>query len=61
MLTIDGATSFLQLMDVQNVLKMRISVQTGVRGNSNTAQDGRIVTDSEGFILTFLCVRIEMN
>ena len=34
--TIDGVTSFLQLMDVQNVRKKRVLVQTRVTGNSNT-------------------------
>ena len=35
-LTIDGVTSFLQLMGVQNVRKNTRSVQTIVTGNSNT-------------------------
>ena len=34
-LTIDGVTSFLQLLDVQNVRKIRVSVQTKVAGISN--------------------------
>ena len=35
-LTIDGVTAFLQLMDVQNVRKIRVSGETRVTGNSNT-------------------------
>ena len=50
-LTIDGVTSFLQLMDVQKYVKIRISVQIRVTGNSqNFFQDCRIIVDSELFV-----------
>ena len=35
-LTIDGLTSFLLLLDVQNVRKMLVSVLTRVGGNSDS-------------------------
>ena len=44
-LTIDDITSFLQLMDIQNISK------TKVTGNSKySVQDGGIVIDPEGFV-----------
>ena len=46
-LTIDGATSFFkQLMNVQNIINIHVSVQTRVTRNSNTGGidiDGRIL------------------
>ena len=35
-LTIDGVTSFLQLLDVHNYVKIRIAVQTRVAGKSDS-------------------------
>ena len=36
MLTIDSVTSFLQLLDVQNVVKVGVSVKARVGGNSDS-------------------------
>ena len=35
-LTIDDITLFLQLLDVQNIRKICVSIQTRVMGNSNS-------------------------
>ena len=57
MLTIDGVTSFLQLLDGQNVCKnTRFSLN---KSFWQCVQDGGIVIDYEVFI--FLYVRIELN
>ena len=63
-LTLDGITSFLQLLDVQSVRKnARFSLKKSCGKFLQSVQDGGIVIDYEGsFILfSFLCVRIEMN
>ena len=55
MLTVDGKTSFLQLMDVQNVhkmIKLNVSVQTRVTGNALFKMVG-IILNTEGFVHTF--------
>ena len=63
-LTIDGVTSFVQLFDIQNVRKIRISVYTRVAGNSdslfNMAESLWTMKDSFIFLI-FLCVRIEID
>ena len=63
-MTIDGVTSFLQLMDVQNVLKNKqLSPNKSYGEFYLSAQDGGIVIESDGFvhISNLLCVRIEIN
>ena len=52
-LALDGVTSFLQLLVVQNVRKNMHFGPTKVAGNPSTVQDGRIVINSEGFIHIF--------
>ena len=53
-MTIDIATSFSQLMDVQNIHKItRFSTNMSSRKFQHSVQDGRIVTDSEGFVYIF--------
>ena len=62
-LKIDGVTSFLQLLDVQNVRKnTRFSLNKSCGKFLQSVQDGGIVINYEGFvhILIFLCVRIEI-
>ena len=50
-LTIDGVTSFLQLLDVQNVHKYtRFSLN---KSCGKSLQDGGIVIDYEGFVHIF--------
>ena len=62
-LKIDGVTSFLQLLDVQNVRKStRFSLNKSCGKFLQSIQDGGIVINYEGFvhILIFLSVRIEI-
>ena len=64
-LTIDGATSFLQLLDVRNVRKnTRFCTNKSYKKFKHSVQNGRIVIDSDGFDnisnLFFVC-RIEMD
>ena len=62
--TIDGVTSFSQLLNVQNVRKIRDSVLTRVAGNSDSLfkMVESLWTMKDSFIfLISLCVRIEIN
>ena len=63
-LKMDGKTSFLQQLDVQNVHKnTRFSLNKSCGKFWKSVQDGRIVIDYEGFVLFFFfCVcRVEIN
>ena len=64
-MTIDGVTSFLQLLDIQNVHKnMCFSLGKSCGKFCQSAEDGEIVIDNDvpSFIFfIFLCVRIEIN
>ena len=65
-LTIDVVTSFLQLMDVQNIRKNMCFSPNKSYKKYHTVQDGKIVIDSEGFVhvlnrFVSMCVRIEIN
>ena len=62
--TIDGVTSFSQLLNVQSVRKIRDSVLTRVAGNSDSLfkMVESLWTMKDSFIfLISLCVRIEIN
>ena len=53
-LTIDGATTFLQLLDYQNERKnTRFSLDTRVAGNSDSLFKIAVVIDYEGLVHIF--------
>ena len=50
-ITIDGVTSFSQLLDVQNVRKItRFSLNKSCGKLNQSVEDGGIVIDYEGFV-----------
>ena len=48
-----GNRSFYNYWTFKTYLKIRVSVQTRVAGNSKSVQDGGIVIDCEGFVHIF--------